>query len=101
MGWARGAGRVARATAIETNLGFPLPAPTVARMSTVQEIETAIRKLTPAELQQVHEWLEDFIEEQMEFTPKFEAEIRASERELAAGLRPRVRQPGATTPARK
>ncbi len=62
-------------------------------MSTVQEIESAMRKLKPEELQQVRDWLEDFLEDQMEFTPEFEAGIRKSEREMAAGLRPRVRRP--------
>ncbi|MEY2878202.1 MAG: hypothetical protein RLZZ15_582 [Verrucomicrobiota bacterium] len=62
-------------------------------MSTVQEIESAIAKLKPEELRQVQEWLEDFAEDRLEFTPEFEAGIRESEREMAAGLRPRVHQP--------
>jgi hypothetical protein len=33
------------------------------------------------------------IEDDMEFTPEFESSIQKSEREMAGGIRPRVRQP--------
>mgnify|MGYP001556349330 CR=1 FL=1 len=62
-------------------------------MSTVQEIESAIRTLTLEEMRQVHDWLENTLEDQLEFTDAFKARIAQSETEMAAGKRPRVRQP--------
>lgn len=61
-------------------------------MSKVEQIEAELQKLSPAELRTVRDWLEDFLEDQLAFTPEFEAKIQQSERELAAGARPRTRQ---------
>jgi len=63
------------------------------RMSKVAQIETELEKLTQAELREVRDWLEDVIEDDLEFTPEFESAIQQSEREKAKGLRPRTRQP--------
>jgi hypothetical protein len=62
-------------------------------MSKVDQIEAELEKLSPAELKQVRDWLDDFAEDRLEFTPEFEAAIRESEREMAAGMQPRVRKP--------
>ena len=62
-------------------------------MSKVDQIEAELEKLSPAELKQVRDWLDDFAEDRLEFTPDFEAAVQQSEREMAAGMRPRVRQP--------
>jgi hypothetical protein len=62
-------------------------------MSKVEQVEDELRKLSTAELQQVRDWLEDFVEDQMKFAPEFEAAIRQSEVEMKAGERPRVRRP--------
>jgi hypothetical protein len=62
-------------------------------VSKVQEIEAALQQLSPGELRQVREWLEDFIEDQLEFTDTAKAAIEEAERELAAGIKSRVRQP--------
>ncbi len=62
-------------------------------MSTVQEIQSAIQNLSREEMNKIHEWLEDFLEDQLVFNEKFESQIVASEREMAEGKRPRVRQP--------
>ncbi|MBI5771968.1 MAG: hypothetical protein HZA93_29615 [Verrucomicrobia bacterium] len=62
-------------------------------MSTVQEIESAIKRLSHAEMSQIRDWLEDFLEDQKEFTPEFRARVETADRELASGARPRVRQP--------
>jgi hypothetical protein len=64
-----------------------------AAVSKVEQIEVEMQKLSRAELRQVRDWLDDVIEDGLEFTPEFEAAIRESEREMAEGLRPRVRQP--------
>ncbi|HIG29282.1 MAG TPA: hypothetical protein EYQ50_16425 [Verrucomicrobiales bacterium] len=66
-------------------------------MSKVQEIEAELEKLSPSELGQVRDWLEDFLEDQLQFTDQFEAQIRQSEQETASGMRPRVRQPGSSS----
>jgi hypothetical protein len=44
-------------------------------------------------LKRVRDWLDDFVEDRLEFREDFEATIQESEREMAAGLRPRVRKP--------
>ena len=62
-------------------------------MSTVQEIESAIRRLSAEEMRQVRDWLENVLEDQLAFTPEFEAKIAHSEQEMATGLKPRTRQP--------
>jgi hypothetical protein len=59
----------------------------------VEQVESELRKLSAAELRQVRDWLEDFVEDQMEFTPEFETAIKQSEREMKSGARPRIRQP--------
>jgi hypothetical protein len=62
-------------------------------MSKVERIQAELEKLSPADLKRVREWLDDFVEDRLGFTPEFEAAIRESEREMADGLRPRVRRP--------
>ena len=62
-------------------------------MSKVEQIEVELQKLSRAELQQVRDWLDDFVEDGMEFTGEFESAIRESEREMRSGLQPRVRKP--------
>ena len=60
-------------------------------MSTVKEIESAISRLSPDEMRQVREWLDQQIEDQWEMTPEFQAQIERSEQQMAAGVRPRTR----------
>jgi hypothetical protein len=62
-------------------------------MSKVEQIEAELQSLSPAELKRVRDWLNDFVEDRLEFSEDFEAAIQESEREMAAGLRPRVRKP--------
>jgi hypothetical protein len=62
-------------------------------MSKVQQIEAAIEQLTPEELREVHEWLENFLEDRLEMTDEFKSGIEESKKLFAAGLKPRVRQP--------
>jgi hypothetical protein len=61
-------------------------------MSKVQKIEAELQKLSPAEMVQVRDWLDSFLEDQMQFTDEFEAKIQESERDMAAGKRSRTRQ---------
>ncbi len=56
-------------------------------------MESELRKLSQAELRQIREWLDDFIEDELEFTADFETSIQRSERDMAAGKAARVREP--------
>lgn len=62
-------------------------------MSKVEQIQAELEGLSPADLKRVHDWLDELIEDRLELAPDFEAAIRESESEMAAGLRPRVRRP--------
>ena len=55
------------------------------RVSKVEQMESELRKLSQAELRQIREWLDNFIEDELEFTSEFENSIQQSERDMAAG----------------
>lgn len=63
-------------------------------MSKVAQIEAELETLSQAELLEIRGVLDDLIEDDLEFTPEFEYALKESERQMAAGERPRVRQPG-------
>jgi hypothetical protein len=65
----------------------------VLAVSKVEQMESELRKLSQVELRQIREWLDDFIEDELEFTPEFEDSIQRSERDMAAGKAARVREP--------
>lgn len=54
-------------------------------MSTVQEIEAAIPKLSRAELKEFHAWYEDYVEDRLELTDEVKTKLDESRREIAAG----------------
>jgi len=62
------------------------------RMSTVQEIEAVIPRLSPAEVEELRAWLDDFLEDQLELTDEVKAKLDQSRREIAEG-RYTTRQP--------
>ena len=62
-------------------------------MSKVAQIGSELETLSQTELREIRDFLDDLIEDDLEFTPEFESGIQQSEREMAAGIRPRVRQP--------
>ena len=62
-------------------------------MSKVAQVEAELEILSQVELRQVRDWLDDLIEDELEFTPEFESAIQQSERKLAKDIRPRTRQP--------
>jgi hypothetical protein len=62
-------------------------------MSKVEQMETELRKLSQAELRQIREWLDDMIEDELEFTPEFERSIEQAEGDMAGGKSARVREP--------
>jgi hypothetical protein len=62
-------------------------------MSKVEQMESELRKLSQAELRQIREWLDNVIEDELEFTPEFENSIQQAERDKASGKSARVREP--------
>lgn len=56
-------------------------------MSKVEQIDAELQRLSPAELKQIRDWLDDFIEDNLRFTDEFESAIAESEREMGSGLR--------------
>lgn len=62
-------------------------------MSKVEQIEAELQKLSTKELREVRDWMDDLLEDELAFTPEFEAQIQQSEREMQARLSPRVRKP--------
>lgn len=59
-------------------------------MSTVKEIESAIQKLSPNEVKELLEWIQDHLEDKLEMTDEFRASIERGKQDIAAG-RTRVR----------
>ena len=56
-------------------------------------MEAELRKLSQAELRQIREWLDDLIEDELQFTPEFERAVVQAERDMADGKSARVREP--------
>jgi hypothetical protein len=54
-------------------------------MSTVQEIEAAIPKLSPDELARFRDWFENYLEDHLELKDEVVQRIEDSRREIAAG----------------
>ena len=54
-------------------------------MSTVQEIEAAIPRLSRAEIEEIRAWIDDFLEDQLELTDEVKATLDQSRSEIAAG----------------
>ena len=54
-------------------------------MSGVQEIERAIRSLPRPEVERLHNWLEDYLEDQLEVSDEFHSKIDRGKREIAEG----------------
>ena len=53
-------------------------------MSTVQEIEAALPRLSRAEIEEIRAWIDNFLEDQLELTDEVKAKLDASRREIAA-----------------
>jgi hypothetical protein len=61
-------------------------------MSSVQEIEAVLPKLSRAEIEEVRAWIDDFLEDHLELTDEVKAKLDQSRREIAEG-RCTTRQP--------
>jgi hypothetical protein len=64
-------------------------------MSTVQGIETALRKLPLEDMEAVRDWLDEFIDDQLEVSDEFKAKIQRAKQEITGGVYSRVRHPEA------
>lgn len=53
--------------------------------SDVQEIEQAIRTLPRRDVEQLREWIENFLEDQLDLTDEFTASIDRGKRDIAKG----------------
>jgi hypothetical protein len=54
-------------------------------MSTVQEIEAAIPRLSRREIEEIRAWIDDFLEDQLELTKEVKSKLDQSRREIAEG----------------
>jgi hypothetical protein len=59
---------------------------------TLEQVEADVRKLSPPEQAQLRGWLEDLLEDRLELTDSFKAEIEAGKKDIAEG-RIRIRRP--------
>ena len=64
-------------------------------MSSVKEIESALTRLSLDDLQAVRDWLDDFIEDQLEVSDEFKGKVQRAKQEIADGVYARVREPEA------
>jgi len=53
-------------------------------VSTVKEIQAAIPKLPREEIEQIREWIDDYLEDQLELTDEVKTKLDQSRREIAA-----------------
>jgi hypothetical protein len=61
-------------------------------MATLAQIEKDVAQLPTAEKKALLEWLEDLLEDELEFTDEFKAKIERAKRDIAQG-RGRVVKP--------
>ena len=54
-------------------------------MSTVKEIQAAIPKLSREQVEEIRQWIDDYLEDQLESTDDVKAKLDQSRREIAAG----------------
>jgi hypothetical protein len=54
-------------------------------MSTVQEIEAAIPRLSPGELEELRTWFEDYLEDRLELSDHVKEKLDQSRKEIADG----------------
>jgi hypothetical protein len=54
-------------------------------VSTVKEIQAAIPKLSREEIEEIREWIDDYLEDHLELTNEVKAKLDQSRREIAAG----------------
>jgi formate dehydrogenase maturation protein FdhE len=60
-------------------------------MPTLEKIENEVRQLSKADQAALRDWLENMLEDELEFTDDFKAKINRAEQDIQAG-RVRVRK---------
>ncbi len=54
-------------------------------MPTLEKIEQEVKQLTKAEQETLRDWLENLLEDELEFTDEFKAKIERGERDIREG----------------
>ena len=61
-------------------------------MQTLERIEAEVKQLSKAEQEALRDWLDNMLEDELEFTDEFKAKIERAKRDIAEG-RGRVVKP--------
>ena len=61
-------------------------------MQTLEKIENDVKQLSKAEQEALRDWLDNMLEDELEFTDEFKAKIERAKRDIAEG-RGRVVKP--------
>ena len=61
-------------------------------MQTLEKIEEEVKQLPKADQQSLRDWLENMLEDELEFTDEFKAKIERGEQDIRAG-RVRIHRP--------
>ncbi|MEK7675832.1 MAG: hypothetical protein AAB676_08380 [Verrucomicrobiota bacterium] len=61
-------------------------------MQTLEKIEAEVKQLSKAEQEALRDWLENMLEDELEFTDEFKAKMERGERDIREG-RVRVHKP--------
>ena len=61
-------------------------------MKTLEKVQADVRMLPPEKQEELLDWLENLLEDELEFTDEFKAKIERGEQDLREG-RSRVRKP--------
>ncbi|HTR40924.1 MAG TPA: hypothetical protein VMH87_04860 [Pseudomonadales bacterium] len=54
-------------------------------MSSVQEIEAALPRLSRAEIEEIRAWIDDYLEDELELKDEVKTKLDQSRREIAGG----------------
>ncbi|PYK97015.1 MAG: hypothetical protein DME19_17755 [Verrucomicrobia bacterium] len=73
------------AQVLQTGLFKPATIGYLFAMSTVKEIEAAIPKLSREEIEEIRDWIDDYLEDRFELTDEVKAKLDQSHREIANG----------------
>jgi hypothetical protein len=65
-------------------------------VSTVNEIESALTRLSRRELEAIRDFLDDLIEDELELSDAYKEKVARAKAEIARGEHSRTRQPGST-----
>ena len=55
-------------------------------MPTLQEIENEVKQLSKSDQESLRDWLENLLEDELEFTEEFKAKIERGEQDIREGL---------------